>query len=946
MNVSFGLLGSPEMIQGSEPVPITGGRQRVILTVLLLEAGRLIPVQRLVDSLWPEEPPATARSQVHICISSLRKLLARSAAELVTRPGGYMLEIPDGSLDLSRFRDLVAEAGEMARQHPAEAVKCYREGLELWRGDACAGVASKVVEYAATRLNEERWAALETCLDLELQLGLHHRVVGELAELAAAKPFWERLRAMLMLALYRCGRQAEALEVSRIGRRIMVEELGTDPGKELQALEQAILTGDNALDLLPSGRATPTEVTSEARLLPKPRQLPATIMDFVGRQDLLRSMRAALDPTARTTAHDQPSYMATVVLTGRGGIGKTTLALRLAHAINASFPDGQLFARLREAEGQAGSPASILEHFLRSLGVPPALIPEGTPQRTAMLRSVLAERKLLILLDDAVSVNQVEPLLPGGSGCGVIITSRVRLVGLAGAKRFEVGVFDDQAAVELLTHVVGAERTDAEPKAVRELVELCEGLPLALRIAASKLGARTHWKVARMVERLGDERQRLDELDLEGASVRAALEFAYGGLSDSGRKLLERLSLVDQADFPSWVGAALIDTTPTLVENVLEDLEDARLIEARANDDGTIRYHLHDMVRLFGRERIAETESPADRRVVIRRYVGCWLKLVSDAHRRYYGGDFHVVHGHETGWPLPSHVADSLLANPIIWLHQERDALVRAIMLASRAQLDELCWDLAVTSVTLFELGSYEEDWRQTHDAALTATTRVGNDRGTAALMHSLGFRSISRDLGQARDYIHRSLDLWERLGDSHGRAFALTALATADRLSGDLNAAESGYQEALRFFEDARDLVGQASALRGLGQVAIERERYKSAGDLLERSVTITQGIGAKRDAVQSMYYLAELHRRRDELDRAEELLSQATRETHAAGDIVGEGYSLLGLGVLLIQNGDFSRADRELRSAEALSVQSGDVLLRSQILLARAELELAVGK
>lgn len=826
----------------------------------------------------------------------------------------------------------------------------------MWRGEACAGIESQIVEQAAIRLNEERWSAIEACLELELRLGRHNQVTGELAGLVAAEPLRECPRALLMLALYRAGRQAEALEVYRAGRELLVEQLGADPGKELQALERAILTGDSALDLAvrpwtsavvqtapPPEPATPGDGTappSAQPQVPRPAHLPPVIADFVGRQGLIREIAAALEPD-----HDHgPGRVATVLLTGRGGIGKTTLAVRVAHAVRDCFPDGQLVARLGVGGGTAATPHGALELLLRSLGVPPGVIPDSLAERSGMFRSCVADLRILIMLDDVMSLDEVEALMPAGPGCAVLMTSRIRLPGPAGAARFEVDMLDDQAAAGLLDSVIGRPRTEAEPEAVRKLIRLCEGLPLALRIVGSKLGTRRHWRIGKMVERLADERRRLDELYLEGASIRATLELCYETLPEDAQRLLERLGLLDGADYPYWISAPLAEMSLPEAEDTLEELVAAGFAEARALTDGAVRFRLHDTVRLFAREKLAGRES-AERLAAVRRYTGCWLWLVSEAHRRYHGGDFYVVHGRDPGWSLPGGGPGIVPEGPLQWLHQERHSLVEAIMLAARTKLDEICWDLAVTSVTLFELGPYSADWTQTHEAALAASAEAGNDRGTAALLYSLGLCSMGRNLDQCRDYLHRSLSLWERLGDLHGRALTIAGLAGTDRLGGRHHAAREGYAQALELFAQTGDLAGQASALRGMGQVDMDLERYATARDLLEQSVAMATVAGARRDVTQSGYYLAELRRRQGDLSGADQSLRRIAAETRAAGDVIGEGYCMLGLGVIQLQSGALVVAREDLGAARVLADQSGDALLSGQVLLASAEVAARCG-
>jgi DNA-binding SARP family transcriptional activator/predicted ATPase len=587
--------------------------------MLLLEAGRAVSVRRLETALWADNPPSTARSQVQICISALRRLLSGTGAAILTRPPGYLLRIPDSSLDLWRFRELCFTADSVARQRPEEARARYREALALWRGEACCSVASELVMQAAIRLNEERWGAIERRMDLELRLGRHQEVAAELAYLVAAEPLRERPRALLMLALYRSGRQAEALQVFRSGRQLLVEDLGIDPGRTLRALEHAILTCDPALDIR-SGQAP--AISGPGRLpatVPVPRQLPASAPDFVGRDDLVqlacKVFRQSRDAIGETIG--EAGAVPVVLLTGRGGIGKTTLALDVAHTIRDDFPDGQLFARLRHNGGTAANPSNILEQFLSSLGVPTSGVPASAAQdqleaRAAMFRSRLAGHRVLIVLDDVDGISQVEPLLPGVSGCGVIITSRARPAP-AGAVQLDVGVLDPSAAAELLNRMIGADRTAAEPEAFAELIRLCEGFPLALRIVGSKLAARRHWRVSRMAERLGDEQRRLDELDLEGASVRATLEFSYLSLPRTARVLLNRLGQLDQLEFPAWISAPLLALPVTAAEDVLEDLVTAGLVEARIAHGGKARYRMQEMVRIFAREKLSETPGSGGR---------------------------------------------------------------------------------------------------------------------------------------------------------------------------------------------------------------------------------------------------------------------------------------------------------------------------------------------
>jgi DNA-binding SARP family transcriptional activator len=938
--MEFGLLGPLEVILDGE-VAVPTGRQQVVLAVLLLEVGRVVPVSRLVDAMWDDNPPLTAKSQVQICVSALRRILGRPGV-IVTRPPGYLMRVAEDALDLSRFELLVAKGTAAAvSPHPADAVQHLRAALALWRGPAAAGVESKIVQAAVARLNERRLTVLEQCLDLELQLGRHHELIGELTTLVAQYPLRERLRAQLMLALYRSGRQAEALESYRTARATLIEELGLEPGNDLRVLEQAILSKDNLLDLSAGRRTAPQ---GRLPLAQAPHQLPTAIADFTGREEILDRVCAALSPAGDDAA--QTRHVAVVTLSGKGGIGKTTLAIQAAHLLRDAYPDGQMFAQLQEGEGTPRSPAGILERFLSSFGVPPAAAPAALEDRVALYRSWLADRRILVILDDAVSIGQVTPLLPGSPGCAVIITSRNRLPGPPGAQQFEIGALEEYSGMELLARVIGPSRADAEQDAVRDLVRLCECLPLALRIVAAKLAQRPHWRVSQMVQRLTDERRRLDELDLEGVSVRATLSFSYAALGEQARRLLRRLSLLSAGDFASWVAAPLLDMDAVAAEDLLEDLVVSQLVEVRVTENGIARFRLHDLVRIYAVEQIAAEEPAGKRAAALRRLLGCWLFLAREAHRREYGGDFSVLHGNGERWELPADLVDALLADPIGWFQSEHAALVPAILQAAQAGLDELCWDLAMTSVTLFETGSYLDDWRETHEAALQAARSAGNRRGEAALLYSLGILQLTgRIAGAARD-LELSLQLFEQLDDVHGRGLALSGLAFVDRLSGDYDAALSRCQLALAAFQQAGDLVGEAHMLKDMAQIQMDRQDLRAAERLLQEALAVCRNLGARRVSAQTWHQFAELLLRQEQVEQAEESFRLAYAAAEESGDIVGQAYALLGLGRTRIRHEQLAAAEADLRTALDLAARAGDLLIQGRVLLALAELNEAAAR
>ncbi|HEX6472245.1 MAG TPA: BTAD domain-containing putative transcriptional regulator [Streptosporangiaceae bacterium] len=948
--MDFRLLGPVEVVLDGEPFGLAAPRQEIVLAMLLLEANRVVSVSRLVDALWDDEPPPTAKNQVHISVSALRRRLGTRAGPqpILTRSPGYVIRVPDEALDLRRFEAFAAKgAAAAAGQQPDAATRYFRAALDLWRGHAMAGVESRVVQTYATRWNETRLALLEDCLDLELQLGRHRAVICELTELVAEHPLRERLRAQMMLALYRSGRQAEALEVFRQGRAILLDELGLDPGEELRRLERAILSSDTSLDL--SQGPVPGGMAAKMAGPPAPRQLPAAPADFTGRAALVERVVSLLSPGDGEDGGEGAGRgtrpVPVVVLTGKGGVGKTALALAAAHLLAERYPDGQLFAQVHGGSGQPESARRLLDRFLRSFGISPAALPADPAGQAAMYRSWLADRRLLVVIDDATCVEEVTPILPGSPTCAVIITSRNRLAGLAGAHQIEVGALDEESGMTLVTRMIDQTRAGAEMESLRQLVALCERLPLALRIAAARLAARPHWPISRLVRRLADERRRLDELDVDGISIRAMLSLSFNSLPELSRRLLLRLSMLGPIDFGSWVCAPLLDRVLDAAEETLETLVDARLVEAQVGEDGSVRYHLHDLIRIYAVERHVAAEPTAARDATLHRLLGCWLFLAAEAHRREYGGDFSIIHGGADPWPLPADTTDGLLRDPIGWLREEHNALVAAISQAGQAGLDELCWDLAMTAVTLFESGSYVDDWKKTHQRALTAVRAAGNRRGEAAMLYSLGTLALTGRLADAARYLEQSLWLFEDLDDVHGRALAQGGLAFVDRLGGRYESALTRFRTALADFRRAGDLIGEAHALKNMAQIHVDRQHFDIAEQFLGQAFEVCRKLGARRVTAQIEHELAELHLRRGDLANAQKSFESVRSTAQQAGDLIGRAYALLGMGMVRARLGQPQAARPDLRAALDLADDTGDLLLRGRALFALGELDFDMG-
>ena len=544
--LAFRLLGSLEATVDGRPVALKSARQRTVLVMLLMAANHIVTIDKLIEAVWDGEEPDTARGQIQICISSLRKALG--GPDLIeTNPSGYLIRVRYEQLDYAQFDGGLARAKSSAAAGRLEQALAEIDGaLALWRGPALAGVPGRVIGGMAHRLEDRRIMALEDRIEMRLGLGAHRELVDELVALAAEHPLRERLSGFLMVALYRSGRQAEALAVYQTVRRALDNELGLQPGEDLRRLERAILSHDASVGAPAQEAAAAAEPerpgSPAAPAHRPPRQLPAGIPDFTGCQaevGLLLDILAGAEQQAAggEAGAEGRAEIPVAMLTGPPGCGKTTVAVHAAHLLRERFPDGQLFADLRGSAAQRIPTLEVLARFLRALGTPADQVPAELDERVSLLRSQLASRRVLIVLDDAADEEHIRDLIPGVPGPAVLVTSRGRLVALPGAEVVELDVMPGEVAVELLGRIVGPERVAAEPEATAELARLCGGLPLALRIAGVRLAARPHWSVPTLVDLLSDESSRLDELTHAGVGIRALLSSVHESLSPRARQL-------------------------------------------------------------------------------------------------------------------------------------------------------------------------------------------------------------------------------------------------------------------------------------------------------------------------------------------------------------------------------------------------------------------------
>ncbi|WP_328223028.1 NB-ARC domain-containing protein [Streptomyces sp. NBC_00104] len=937
MELEFRLLGPVEAWHGDRPLRLGGPKPRALLAVLLLRAGQVVPADALVDVIWGDEPPDTARALVQTYVSALRRALPAEAAEAIeTRPPGYVMRPGVGRVDLAEFEARTTDGRRASADGDhARAARLLREALELWRGPALGGVG-EALRGEAGRLEEARQAALEERIAAELEVGGHEaELVTELTSLVGARPTRERPRGQLMLGLYRLGRQADALAVYAQGRTALAEELGLDPGPELNRLYEAILRADPAL------LASTTAVAPQPAAVPRPVSLlPPAIGDFTGREEELARVVQGLT--------GEREAMPVVVVSGAAGVGKSALAVQAAHRVAGAYPDGQLYAELH-GFSEPVPPAEVLGRLLRALGADP---PEDTAERGDLFRSLVAGRRILLVLDDANGEAQVRPLLPGSATCGVLVTSRARLGGLVGARRTDLDVLDDERGLELLTRVTGPERTPDDPReqaAARRIVELCGGLPLALRIAGARLATRRHWTPSVLAERLADEHRRLDELSVGDLEVRAGLGLSYRALDECARRVLRRIATLGSADVAVWTVAALSGTPEDEAEEILERLLDAQLIACPGTDQvGQPRYRLHDLVRVYAAER-AETEDPVDdRTAAVGRALtaGLWLMdRVTEAapsgavilrqgfRRAPLKGRGAVTHaapprGREqprtTGGreatehtaPVGGQTARRALEDPFAWFDAEADALTTAVERAAAMGLHTLaCEAAAALCSSSFAIKNRFDAWWRSHDAALAAARRAEDRSGEALLIIGLGQLRYEQDrIAESQEYFRTAERICTELGDVRGRSAALAGLGSACREVGELRDAERALTDAADGFRRIGDDTGVGVACRYGGSVRLELGDQKGAFPLLDESLRAYRRLGSRRGEALALRTLSLVHRSLGAYEEAARVAEQALEILRALGDPHMAAYALRARAKARLRLGHVRETETEL--------------------------------
>ncbi|HEV2781110.1 MAG TPA: tetratricopeptide repeat protein [Actinophytocola sp.] len=912
----IGVLGRLELRQGARPVELGPLKQRCLLALLAVQPNRVVQREEIIDLLWGSRPPDSCQNLVHTYVSRLRKVTAggpadRSALISLAR-GGYRLAVQADQLDLLRFDELVDRAAEARRRDPEEALALWESALGLWRGPVLADLPDRVRHHpVATAVASRRIATALSYADTALGLGRHEAVVEALRGLVHAEPLHEGLHARLMLGLAGSGQQAAALRLFADLRARLADELGIEPGHEIVAAYLRIIRNEVGADAVAAG---PLRVATSH---PTPAQLPADIGGFTGRQEDLARLDAVL--AKRNSARNTAVVIAAI--TGSAGVGKTTLAVHWAHRVRDQFPDGQLYVNLRGyASDSPVRPLEALTRFLHALGLPAERVPVDREEAVGLYRTLLADRRALILLDNAAGAEQVRPLLPGSPGCLVLVTSRARLDGLTateGADRITLDVLEPPQARQLLEGMVGQDRTGAEPDAVAELAEACAYLPLALRIVAANLASLPHTSIADYTDELR-KRGRLTELvvagDDEGA-VRAAFDLSYDTLEPAARRLFRLLGLVPGQDFTADVAAALTGTGVPDARRQLGQLAAAHLVGEHAAG----RYQFHDLLREYAADRARSEDGAAAVRAATTRMFGYYLGATDAATRLLYP---HVLRLPDaSGQPTPRTVDLTTEAAAIAWLDAELLNLVAAVR-AAESGPRHYAWLIADSLRGYFVARGHAAEGLAVCQSALAAAVQEADQAAEASINDLLGLIHYNlSDYPKAISHHFKALALNRRAQNALAEASSLHNLGRVHSQLGKPAQAALYYEQSLTINRRIGNRYGEANDLNYIGTAWLSLGRP-------DRAITHhTQALELNQELkLTSLNGLGLAHWARGELDRAVRIHTECLAVCRTIGHKLGEANALVCLAETNCDAGRYREAFAQAQLAITQSRQLGE--------------------
>ncbi|MGW5442509.1 AfsR/SARP family transcriptional regulator [Streptomyces asiaticus] len=993
----FRLLGPVGIWQGERLLGPTAAQQRSVLAMLLMASGRVVSVDRLVLAVWGEDPPGSARNAVQVQISKLRRILsALPGAELTTSAKGYSLTVAREQVDLHRFRDLVRAAREAPKDagatgEPEAAVaaearagELLRAALHLWRGPALSDVAGGwLPETLGAGLEEERRAAVEECAAIDLRSGRHHEAAAELSVLVAEHPLRERSVALLMEALRRCGRRADALALFRSTRRRYVEELGIEPGDELQRLHRQALedsrdgrdsqngrdgrsgdasgpsgghgsapaaapaaptppdaapapepaaapegtpAADEPPEPAPEPAAEPsgTPATAPEQLTvvtAVPQQLPSDVAHFTGRERELAGLDALL-PAGPGEAGDggrSPTAARITVIAGSGGLGKTTLAVHWAHRVRDRFPDGQLYVNLRGfgPTDSAMTVAEAVRGFLDAFQVPAHRIPATLEAQTALYRSLLADRRMLILLDNARDAEQVRPLLPGSPGCLVVLTSRNELTSLVVAEQAQplpLDLLDCDEARELLISRVGAERVAAEPEAVEEVITVCAGVPLALAIVAARAATHPRFGLEALAGELRDARGSLDAFEGGDATtdVRAVFSWSYHTLGADAARLFRLLGVHPGPDIAAPAAASLVGIPVPQARRLLIELTRAHLITERAPG----QYGFHDLLRAYAMELTQAYDAPEERRTALHRMLDHYLHTAVAAGRAFTPHREPI-----TVEPVRAGVSVGEFAGhgqALLWFIVTYPALMAALQEAAEAGFETHAWQLAWSLTEFLDQRGHWHDQRTVHRIALGSAHRIRDLTGQAHSCYALGLADLRMGrYDRARGHLVRALNLHRETGNAVGQALAHGALNLASEREGRHDEGLHHALRALKLYRAAGHRSGEAYALNNVGWAYAMLGDFQQTLVHCEKALTMLRQAGDRRGESAAWDSLGYAYSHVGDHQQAISCYRHAVDLRRGRGERVREAESLHRLGSAQLAAGDRAGARRSWQRA-----------------------------
>ncbi|MEU8033927.1 BTAD domain-containing putative transcriptional regulator [Streptomyces sp. NPDC049099] len=888
MTVKFSVLGSVEARIDGRAVVLGHARQRAVLAVLLVDVGRPVTIDQLTDRVWGNRPPRQAVPTLRSYLSRLRQALAATGEAVIARqPGGYVMTTARSvTVDMHTFRRLAAQA--RAAGDDTRAAALFEQALRLWRAEPFAALDTPWLNALRDTLVQERLAAQLDLGDVRLRLGQHVALLPELSARAAAHPLDEHLAGQLMLALHRCGRSAEALDHYRRTHSRLARELGIDPGRHLQDIQAAVLQQE----AVPAPVAQPQ---GPAQVSTMPAQLPLSVAAFTGRRRELAQLDRLLPGTAGALSA-RPAAVVISAVSGTAGVGKTALAVHWAHRVRDAFPDGQLYVNLRgfDPGGSVVGPAEAVRGFLDALGVPPARVPNGLEAQAALYRSLLADRRVLVVLDNARDAEHVRPLLPGASGCLALVTSRNLLTGLAateGSHLLTVDLLTPTQAGELLTSRLGAQRTAAEPAAVEEIVTRCTGLPLALAITAARAAAQPHLPLTALAHELREAGSRLDALDGgdPASQVRAVFSTSYRALTADAARLFRLLGLHPGPDIALPAAASLAGVSRVRAGALLAELTRGNLLSEHTPG----RYAFHDLLRIYATELVTTHDSDDARRSAVHRMLDHYLHTAhaADALLTRRRDPISVAPAQ------PGAVVEELLdrREVLAWFSAEHP-VVLAVIQQSPAGFETHTWQLAAVVATFLKRQGRWPALAAAHTTALSAALRRNDKTGQANAHRGLALaRTQLNGPDDARAHYALALDLFRELGDHAGQARIHKHLGRMSADHGEHRKALGHARQALAHHKAAHNRLGQAGALDHIGRnlVRLGADRSAALSHSL-RALTLVEELGDLNGQVRSWRSLGYIHHHLGQYGHAIDCYRQAIDLVRKTDDRYHEATSL----------------------------------------------------